>query len=320
MRVDSPGSRLEFKRFRFDGRKSIALAVAQILLVLPFQYVFALDINSEFVKARKLYHAGHGVQAQRILLRLCSYDAATPEMLCLLADSYLADGAEITNSQLEKAQKLVDRTLRIDPGWSNAWKISAELANNAGNPNQAVAFATNGLALKKPDMSCLYQRALAYDALGKNKESLSDITAYIEKYDHSSDMWIVKANFLRKANRIDDAVAAYRNAQKETYRDWTVFQIVDCYEKSGRNIEGIKEVSGLIRVNAKDPEAFQVRARLEGKAKLYKEAISDYTQAIAIEPNARFFRERAELYKVTGQKTAAEDDLKKAAKYDSVMF
>jgi tetratricopeptide (TPR) repeat protein len=77
---------------------------------------------------------------------------------------------------------------------------------------------------------------------------------------------------------------------------------------------------GVIRVNAKDPEAFQVRARLEGKAKLYKEAISDYTQAIAIEPNARFFRERAALYKVTGQKTAAEDDLKKAAKFDSVLF
>jgi tetratricopeptide (TPR) repeat protein len=316
----SPESASAFNRFRFDLRKSIALVAAPVALLLSIQSAFSLELYPEFVKARTLYRTGHGGQAQKMLLRICSYKEATPEMVCLLADSYLADGAQTTNLQLTQAQKLVDRALRADPEWGNAWKISADLANNAGNPAQAITLATKALTVKHPDLSGLYQRALAYDQLDKSKESLSDITTYIEKHDHSSDMWIVKANFLRKAKRIDDAIAAYRMAQKETYRDWTVFQIADCYEGIGRNTEAIKEVSGLIRLNARDPEAFQVRARLEGKAKMYKEAISDYSQAISIEPNARFYRERAELYKVTGQKAAAEDDIKKAAKFDSVVF
>ncbi|MFX7094798.1 tetratricopeptide repeat protein, partial [Acinetobacter baumannii] len=67
--------------------------------------------------------------------------------------------------------------------------------------------------------------------------------------------------------RPDDALVAYRNALKEHFRDWTVFRIVAIYEKQAQYEKAIAEIDALVKTNAKDPEAYQIRGRLQARAK-----------------------------------------------------
>ncbi len=49
------------------------------------------------------------------------------------------------------------------------------------------------------------------------------------------------------------------------------------------------------------------------KAHNSKEALDDLCKAISLEPTAKYYKQRAQLYKAMGQNSAAEQDLKNAS-------
>lgn len=280
----------------------------------------ASDMRSEYFRAAKLLHSGHGLQARAVLLQLAQNPAANPQILCLLADTYLAEEEQMTGKDRAMIAGLMKRTVAIDPDWGNAYKISAQMENTRENYQEAVNLATKALTVKKPDLRAYYHRSIAYQALGKLDLALADMNDCIEKHDHSSDMWIMKASILEQMKRPDDALVAYRNALKEHFRDWTVFRIVAIYEKQAQYEKAIAEIDALVKTNAKDPEAYQIRGRLQARAKHMDAAIADYGKAIALEPNPRFYRERSQLLKSMGRNAAAEADMKKATSTDSFTY
>jgi serine/threonine protein kinase/Tfp pilus assembly protein PilF len=277
---------------------------------------FSGSAASEFRRAQQMLLQKHGLQARSILTRLCRSKSASPEMLCLLADTYVAEGDDVSEEQLALCDQILQRALQLDPEWGNAYKIQAQVSNLREKYDLAVSQSTKALTCQKQDPKAWLQRTFAYKDLGKYQEALADITVYTTKFDHSDYMYFLKAEILLALNRIDDAVIAYRAALAAHYKDFTVYQIVMCLEKEGKFQEGIDEVSTLVKANPRDAEAYQVRARLEGRAKKNDAAIADYTAAIGLEPTPRFYKERAALLKLQGRYHAAAEDIKQAALSD----
>lgn len=85
------------------------------------------EVTKQFKQAQQLYSQRKGLQARQILQGLSSTRTATPEILCLLADTYLAEGPDITNDQIKMVETLAQRALVIDPQWGNAYKILAQV-------------------------------------------------------------------------------------------------------------------------------------------------------------------------------------------------
>jgi tetratricopeptide (TPR) repeat protein len=294
---------------------TLSLAIAH----LP-EATAASQTEIQYRRAQQLINHKHVAEGQQILIKLCQSPSAPVEALGLLAFTFLAEESTITDEHLIECEKLANRAIRKDPEWGTGYKILAQVSNLQSKPALALSQSTKALSVKKPEIKAYLQRCLAYEALGKHKEALSDITIYTETHDSSADMFNLKGSILVSMKRYDDAIAAYRMSLKKQFRDWTIFRIVDCFEQQHQYDKAADELSRLIKVNAADAEAYQTRGRMLGLAKHYKAAIEDYTMAIKLEPNGRFYKERAALYKLTGKQKEAAEDLRKASIEDKSQF
>jgi tetratricopeptide (TPR) repeat protein len=273
-----------------------------------------------FKQAQQLTNQKHIAEAQNILVKLCNGPNPSVQALCLLTWTYLAEESTITDEHIAECEKLTKRAIKLDPEWGNAYKLQAQIYNLQNKHEQAIAYSNKALAVKNPDAKAYLQRCLAYEAMGKHKEALSDITIYSDKHAPEAGMFGLKGSILVSMKRYDDAVAAYRVSLKKQFQDWTIYRIVDCFEQQHQYDKAAAELTTLIKVNAVDAEAYQTRGRMQGLAKHYKAAIDDYTMAIKLEPNGRFYKERAALYKLTGKQKEAAEDLRKASIEDKSQF
>lgn len=264
--------------------------------------------------AKELFQQKKGLQSRKLLTELSAPSTATPEILCLLADSYMAEGADMTEAERNIVEDLTRRAIRLDPQWGNAYKIQAQVENDKENYRKAIEFANKALSVSKPDVRAYLQRCMSRQALGLNKEALADITYYIAHNDNSDAMWRLKASLLQALGQRKEEVEAYKMALKAHYSDYNVYQLVRVYEKDGQLEPAVIELSQLIKATGQDAEAYQKRGAIYARQKKYKEALADYTRAIQIEPNPRFYQERAEIYKSTGNHKAALADLNMSKK------
>lgn len=304
-------------------QNTLFYSLAALVLTAPTTLVPADAANQDeplFKRAQQLTNQKHIAEAQKILVKLCNGPKASVQALCLLTWTYLAEESTITDEHVAECEKLTKRALKLDPEWGNAYKLQAQIYNLQGKHEQAIAYSTKALSVKNPDPKAYLQRCLAYEAVGKHKEALSDITIYSDKYAPEAEMLELKGSVLVNLNRYDDAIAAYRAALKKQFKDWTIYRIVDCFEQQHQYDKAAEELTHLIKINALDSEAYQTRGRMLGLAKHYKEAIDDYTKAIKLEPTARFYKERAALYKLTGKPKEAAEDLKKATIEDKAHY
>lgn len=302
---------------------SLLYSLAALAMITPTALIPATAANQEellFKQAQQLTNQKHIAEAQKILLKLCNGPNASVQALCLLTWTYLAEESTITDEHVSECEKLTKRAIKTNPEWGNAYKLQAQIFNLQGKHEQAIAYSTKALSVRNPDPKAYLQRCLAYEAMGKHKEALSDITIYSDKYAPEAEMLELKGSVLVNLNRYDDAIAAYRAALKKQFKDWTIYRIVDCFEQQHQYDKAAEELTKLIKINAVDSEAYQTRGRMLGLAKHYKEAIDDYTKAIKLEPTARFYKERAALYKLAGKPKEAAEDLKKASIEDKSQF
>jgi tetratricopeptide (TPR) repeat protein len=304
-------------------QNTLLYSLAALALTIPITLIPATAANQDellFKQAQQLTNQKHIAEAQKILVKLCNSPNASVQALCLLTWTYLAEESTITDEHIDECEKLTKRAIKRDPEWGNAYKLQAQIYNLHDKHEQAIAYSTKALSVKNPDPKAYLQRCLAYEAMGKHKEALSDITIYSDKYAPEAEMLELKGSVLVNLNRYDDAIATYRVALKKQFKDWTIYRIVDCFEQLHQYDKAVEELTRLIKINAVDSEAYQTRGRMLGLAKHYKEAIDDYTKAIKLEPTARFYKERAALYKLTGKPKEAAEDLKKAIIEDKAHY
>lgn len=312
------------KQLQRKRHRNLKVALAVCALAIAIENLpgatAASQTEIQYRRAQQLINQKHIAEGQQILIKLCESPSAPVEALALLAFTFLAEESTITDEHLMECEKLANRAIRKDPEWGTGYKILAQVSNLQNKPALALSQSTKALSVKKPEIKAYLQRCLAYEALGKHKEALSDITIYTETHDSSADMFNLKGSVLVSMKRYDEAIAAYRMSLKKKFNDWTIYRIVDCFEQQHQYDKAAEELTRLIKVNAADAEAFQTRGRMQGLAKHYKAAIDDYTVAIKLEPNGRFYKERAALYKLTGKQKEAAEDLRKATIEDKSQF
>lgn len=90
--------------------------------------------------------------------------------------------------------------------------------------------------------------------------------------------------------------------------------IIRCLQKQNKLAESIVESTALIKNNPQDDDAYGARAKLKAKAKDWKGAVDDYSQALKLAPTATYFAGRANAYHQLGQLELEQKDLAEAEK------
>lgn len=267
-----------------------------------------------------LMSQGHFVAARQLLQSFVQSKGThpTPELYCLWAETYLSD-LEVRDSKGARTTDAEDglrRALELDPECGRAYKDLAFFSNLRGDYKMAVQYGTRAIESKKPDASGWLQRGSAYAHLQQPEKALKDMNVFLSSHKASGIYYTIKGDMLVSMKRWSEAIEAYKVAlnSRSGFHNLNLNKIIKCYEAQNKLPEAIAALNEGIKDDPEIPQFLATRGRLEKELKDYKSAISDYSRAIENEPTSKYYRERAEVYSLMGNKELAAQDLRSADK------
>lgn len=270
------------------------------------------SIKQRIKLARQLIYDGHNEDARRLIAPLCHKPDTTAEMYCILVSTYLDDPEQDpkANKEIEECLKLA---MKIRPEDGEAYRLMAEHLLALGDYQGVLKFSDKALHAKYPDRSTLRQSAIARSNLGQHEAALADFNGFMAFGTHRNFYNLnTKASLLSTLKRYDEASRVLRQSLLLRNQDQTVYQLANCLQMAGKHQTAIDELTKLIKKNPLDEEALTMRARAEVKNKDLTAAVKDFSKAVELEPSAKLYKERAEVYTLLNQKASAAKDLARA--------
>ncbi len=289
-----------------------------LMLVMYCQPALAGKYDREYTDkqriklARQLIYDGHHEDARRLMAPLCHKPDTTAEMYCILASTYLDDPEQDPKANKE-IENCLNLAIKLKPEAGEPYSIMAEHLLALGDYKGVLKYSDKALNAKFPARSTLRQSAIARSNLGQHQAALADFNKFMDSGTHANFYNLnTKASLLSKLNRFDEASVVLRQSLTLRNQDQTVYQLASCLQMAGKYQAAIDELSKLLKANPLDEEALTMRARLQIKNKDLTAAVRDFSKAVELEPSAKLYKERAEVYNLLNQKAAAAKDFAKA--------
>ena len=299
---------------------SIAAAFALVVSMIEFSCppVFAGDASSNLQ-----YDNDPTLNKIRFLLQEKRFDEAKP-----ILDAFLKKNPHRAMALVFRARCFVDANKykeaiqdlkaaeKVEPTNSKIYAEEADIYAMQKQFDNGIEAAT--LAIKyrqgKPDKNIFHSRSMMYSAKGQFSKAVEDMDSFLKIDPGKSKAYMWRATAYEQAGQLGKALIDYETALKKSNSYEYRFHIARILEKQGKFREGIEEMTAVIKQNPEEDEAWNRRGTLYCKIGNYKEAVSDYTKALATSYGSQetIYRARGKAYEKLGQKDLAQKDFKKA--------
>lgn len=171
------------------------------------------------------------------------------------------------NNQFDKSLKIIAQVLRDNPDDFFAYTVQGRALFALNQTQQGIEAMNKAIELNPDYFQAFAYRGTMYQSIGEHQKALNDIEKALEKDGSNLDLIRIEANLL------------YILQQNE---------------------KAIKRFDKLIALNNEDEESFVYRAILNKRLGLFEAALSDFKQAISVNPNYDFaYEARADFYTYT---------------------
>ncbi|MBZ0186902.1 MAG: tetratricopeptide repeat protein [Candidatus Obscuribacterales bacterium] len=224
------------------------------------------------------------------------------------------------------ADKWQRRIIKIENVYVNRARLYAKEKNYL----QAVDDCTKALKLNKHLVLALEVRAAAYRALGKPDLSLADYQKAVtitngrqdlilglahatQNFDHEAsgrtDLILSLSGTLASLNQKDQAISILNELITNAPKDKRLYLArAQAFLKAGNNKEAIKDANKLLTLAPQDPASLRILADCQAALKQYKQAIENYSKAVALGGGANVIEARANTYEKMGNQAKAQRD------------
>ncbi|HMW90340.1 MAG TPA: tetratricopeptide repeat protein [Candidatus Obscuribacter sp.] len=274
--------------------------------------------QAQLKRAAQLVKSDHVVAAKPILNKLLKQDPRNVKALRLLAECHINENLEGTGHK--RARQLLQRAIRIDPDYSDSYRLLADIELIDGNYKQALTLCDRALACTKPANIAHRTKSIALTNVKRPKEAVKEMELFLEgmkKVGKKPPTRTVEvyAGTLEEAGMYKEAIAVYSQMQKESYSDHMALKVAQCYQKMAKPEEAVRTLDQLIKANDQDELALAERARIFVSMGKLKEALRDYSKSLELAPMSKSYLERAAVYEKLGMKDKANSDRQKAAAF-----
>ncbi|MDX1987598.1 MAG: tetratricopeptide repeat protein [Candidatus Obscuribacter sp.] len=274
--------------------------------------------QAQLKKAAQLVKTDHVVAAKPILIKLLKKDPTNVKALRLLAECHINENLEGTGHK--RARQLLQRAIKIDPDYSDSYRLLADIELIDGNYKQALTLCDRALACSKPASIAHRTKSIALTNVKRPKEAVKEMELYLEgmkKVGKKPPTRTVEiyAGTLEESGMYKEAIAVYSQMQQESYSDHMALKIAQCYQKMAKPEEAVRTLDQVIKANDQDELALAERARILVSMGKLKEALRDYSKSIELAPMSKSYLERAAVYEKLGMKDKANSDRQKAAAF-----
>jgi tetratricopeptide (TPR) repeat protein len=259
----------------------------------------------------------------RMIMRDKNYNAARP-----LLDEYLKKKPNNSLALVYRARCYVDenktkdaldclhRAATIDPTNPEIYAEEANIYATQKQHQKAIVAASTSLKYGKGNSQkhMFHLRSMMYSAMGQYKKAIEDMNSYlqIDSVKHRPFSW--RATAYEQDGQLDKALADYRTAMQKSNNYEYRFHTARVLQKQGKMEDAVSEMTAIIKVNPEEDEAWNKRGNLYFSMGKYKEAVKDFTEALATNfgSNETIYRSRGRAYEKLGQKDLAQKDFRKA--------
>ncbi len=274
--------------------------------------------QAQLKRAAQLVKSDHVVAAKPILNKLLKQDPRNVKALRLLAECHINENLEGTGHK--RARQLLQRAIKIDPDYSDSYRLLADIELIDGNYKQALTLCDRALACTKPANIAHRTKSIALTNVKRPKEAVKEMELFLEgmkKVGKKPPTRTVEvyAGTLEEAGMYKEASAVYPQMQKESYSDHMALKVAQCYQKMAKPEEAVRTLDQLIKANDQDELALAERARIFVSMGKLKEALRDYSKSLELAPMSKSYLERAAVYEKLGMKDKANSDRQKAAAF-----
>jgi len=222
----------------------------------------------------------------------------------------------VDDSKYPQAIQCLAAAEKVDPTNSEVYASQAEIYATLKQYDKALAASSASIKYRKgyQNKQMFHLRSMMYSALGQYKKAIEDMSTYlrIDPEKHRAYMW--RGTAYEQDGQLDKALADYEVGLDKSKSYEYRFHIARVLQKKGRMSDAIAQMTALIKQNPDEDEAWNKRATLYFESGKYKEAISDYTEAIETNFGAgeTLYRARGKAYEKLGKRDLAQRDFKKA--------
>ncbi len=213
--------------------------------------------------------------------------------LCDLGKRYL------DSDNATKALFSLNEAVKVNAGRPRAFKLRSQANYQLEKTPAALSDLNAAIKLDAKDPSLLFDRGRAYQSLNKPALALKDFDASIAM-SPDVDVLGYRGKQYAALGKIDKAIADYTSAIKEKPRThWAFIQRALLYRDSKKDyVQALKDIDKAIVLAPKSIEDWELRAETLIKANRLKEATSDATRMIELEPqNTLGYSLRSRIYK-----------------------
>ncbi|PZM85955.1 MAG: hypothetical protein DKT66_00690 [Candidatus Melainabacteria bacterium] len=259
----------------------------------------------------------------RLSMRDKNYSAARPLLDAFLKkkpNSPLAlvyrSRCYVDENKPKEALDCLHRAAALAPANSEIYADEANIYAAQKHYQKAIVSATNSLKYGSgySQKHMFHLRSMMYSNVGQYKKAIEDMNSYlrIDPMKHRGYSW--RATAYEQDGQLDKALADYRIAIQLSKDYEYRFHSARVLQKQGKLNEAVAEMTSIIKSNPDEDEAWNKRGTLYYAMGKYKEAVKDFTQALATNfgSGETLYRARGRAYEKLGQKELAQKDFKKA--------
>jgi len=271
--------------------------------------------------AEQIHDDGRMQAARQIMFIVCASKSVKCKYLCQLADYCTDVLGEIDEQQ--SARKYLNKAIQLDPNCSRAWDSLARLTLKEGDIEKALRYCERAVSMPPGREVCptaFVNRATILAQMKRYEPALVDIRRAKKLLPEVAEVWRIEGSILENLKRYPQAVESYRTSLKLQKVDWAQYRVIGCLERQKMYKEAIIELDAIAKSNPSDAEAFRARSEIRGKFNDLNGAVLDLSRALELEPTAKYYLERAKLYKRMGKIGLAKKDEQAAEKLNASPF
>lgn len=233
-------------------------------------------------------------------------EAEKYDKLCAMGERLLS------SDNPTKAAYALDAAVKLDNGKTKALKLRSQANYQLEKTQQTLSDLNAAVKLDAKDAATLFDRGRAYQSVNKPTLALKDFDASIAIHP-DTEVLGYRAKQYAALGKIDLAIADYSAALKLDPRaHWAFIQRAVLYRDNKKDVAAaLKDIDSAIALAPKSTDDWELRAETLMKAKRLKEAASDATKMIELDPQNYYgYSFRAKIYKAlegAKSKLAAND-------------
>lgn len=196
----------------------------------------------------------------------------------------------IEDGDFDKAIDLFNESLKVDPDFSLALNNRGVARMEANHPYEAI-LDYNQAILKQGDyMGALFNRAYAYESIGKFESALEDVSRIMNLRPDSAFVYFYKGLVLTKTKSYDLALENFLVADSLNPLNLeTIINIATVHYLQGNLDKASEVVAQGVELDVNDPNASNLQSLIHLENKNYLASMVEINRALDIVPDEPYF-------------------------------